>query len=169
MHFTFTIHVVEGFRIRLIARRNHTRASVMIFRGSTGRSTPFLSRYCSPLKSASIILGLGGFVLQRGPCPAGHPGIGAEAQTAAGIGAAESGPTPLATDSKSARDVSYNPEHHDRMKHVQRRHFFVRDMVEEFELEIPFVRTNDNIAAFFTKPLNARKFYAMRRIIMNER
>ena len=38
-----------------------------------------------------------------------------------GIGAREPGPTPLATDSKSARDVSYNPEHHDRMKHVHGR------------------------------------------------
>ena len=39
------------------------------------------------------------------------------------------------------------------MKHVQRRHFFVRDMVESFELEVPFVRTADNIADIFTKPL----------------
>ena len=71
-----------------------------------------------------------------------------------GVGDAEPGPTPLSTDSKSARDVSYNPEHHDRMKHVQRRHFFVRDMVESFELEVPFVRTDDNIADFFTKPMD---------------
>ena len=54
------------------------------------------------------------------------------------------------------------------MKHVQRRHFFVRDMVESFELEVPFVRTDDNIADFFTKPLSAAKFYDMRRKIMNE-
>ena len=33
------------------------------------------------------------------------------------------------------------PEHHDRMKHVQRRHFFIRDMVESHEIEVPFVRT----------------------------
>ena len=54
------------------------------------------------------------------------------------------------------------------MKHVERRHFFVRDMVEKFEISVPFVRTDDNIADFFTKPLNASTFYAMRRRIMNE-
>ena len=81
----------------------------------------------------------------------------------------EPGPTPLATDSQSARDVSYNPEHHDRMKHVQRRHFFVRDMVETFELEVPFVRTSDNLADFFTKPMkSASQFHALRKVVMNE-
>ena len=85
-----------------------------------------------------------------------------------GLDAAEPDPTSLYTDSKSARDVSYNPEHHDRMKHVQRRHFFVRDMVESMELEVPFVRTDDNIADFLTKPMHAKKFYEMRAKIMNE-
>ena len=86
----------------------------------------------------------------------------------AGLREGEPTPSRLATDSQSARDVSYNPEHHDRMKHVARRHFFVRDQVEELEIEVPFVRTADNIADFFTKPLNATKFHAMRRVIMNE-
>ena len=55
------------------------------------------------------------------------------------------------------------------MKHVQRRHFYVRDMVETFELEVPFVRTADNIADFFTKPMKtASQFNAMRKLIMNE-
>ena len=86
-----------------------------------------------------------------------------------GIGAPEPGPSPLATDSQSARDVSYNPQHHDRMKHVQRRHFFIRDMVESFELEVPFVRTADNVADMFTKPMrNANDFHKLRRVIMNE-
>ena len=86
-----------------------------------------------------------------------------------GLGAPEPGPTTLANDSQSARDISYNPEHHDRMKHVQRRHFFVRDMVEEFEIEVPFVRTADNLADFFTKPMkSASQFHALRKIIMNE-
>ena len=86
-----------------------------------------------------------------------------------GLGEPEPGPSVLATDSQSARDVSYNPEHHDRMKHVQRRHFFIRDMVESFELEVPFVRTADNIADFFTKPMkSASQFHAFRKTIMNE-
>ena len=85
-----------------------------------------------------------------------------------GLGELEAGATPLSTDSQSARDTSYNPEHHDRMKHVQRRHFFIRDMVESLEIEVPFVRTADNVADFFTKPFNANKFHTMRKIIMNE-
>ena len=86
-----------------------------------------------------------------------------------GLGVDMSAPTELYTDSKSARDVSYNPEQHARMKHVLRRHFFVRDMVEEFEISVPFVRTADNWADFFTKPMkNAKQFTRMRAEIMNE-
>ena len=87
-----------------------------------------------------------------------------------GLGVRERGPTALSTNSKSARDVSYNPEHHDRMKHVQRRHFFVRDMVESFELEVPYVNTHDNLADFFTKPMKtASRFRELRDAIMNVR
>ena len=56
------------------------------------------------------------------------------------------------------------------MKHVERRHFFVRDMVEAFELEVPFVGTADNIADLFTHPAkNATQFHDFRRTIMNMR
>ena len=84
-------------------------------------------------------------------------------------GDAADGPSELFTDSKSARDVSYNPEQHDRMKHVQRRHFYVRDMVESFELTVPHVPTENNIADFFTKPMkNWKQFSGFRRRVMNE-
>ena len=56
------------------------------------------------------------------------------------------------------------------MNHVQRRHFFVRDMVESFEIEVPFVPTNKNPADFFTKPMkNAARFREFRNLVMNIR
>ena len=77
-------------------------------------------------------------------------------------------PTSLGTDNKGAIDSSYNPTSHDRMKHVARRHYFVRDMVEDFQVVVPYVNTHDNAADFFTKPLQPAKFYKFRAILMNE-
>ena len=76
-------------------------------------------------------------------------------------------PTVLVTDNKAARDLSYNPEHHNRSKHIERRHFFVRDMVEALEIVVPLVNTNDNDADFFTKPLPPKRFKHLRRRVMN--
>ena len=38
-----------------------------------------------------------------------------------GLGHPEPDPTPLSSDSMAARDAAYNPEHHDKLKHVERR------------------------------------------------
>ena len=76
-------------------------------------------------------------------------------------------PSQLRTDNMAARDLCYNPEHHNKTKHVERRHFFVRDMVEKFELTVPFVRTANNWSDFFTKPLKPKAFREFRKVIMN--
>eukprot|EP00965_Chrysotila_dentata_P136961 4530061-Pleurochrysis_carterae.AAC.1 len=47
-------------------------------------------------------------------------------------------PTPLSMDNKSAIDLAYNPEHHQRTKHIHRRHFFVREKVESHDITVPF-------------------------------
>ena len=73
-------------------------------------------------------------------------------------------------DNKAAIDVAYNPEHHTRMKHVARRHFYVRELVEEHRLRCSFVSTVDNLADFFTKPLKAggsTGFFQVRDKVMN--
>ena len=76
-------------------------------------------------------------------------------------------PMPLATDNQAARDLAYNPEHHERTKHIARRHFYVRELVEDHVLRVPFVRSHDNLADFFTKHLAPKHFFALRKIIMN--
>jgi hypothetical protein len=39
----------------------------------------------------------------------------------------------LFVDNKSAIDLAYNPEHHQRTKHIARRHFYIRDLVEDLD------------------------------------
>ena len=67
------------------------------------------------------------------------------------LGFGDPEPTRLHVDNQSAIAVAYNPEHHSRMKHVARRHFFVRECVENMQIVVPFVATADNMADFFTK------------------
>ena len=76
-------------------------------------------------------------------------------------------PVPLSTDNTGAHALAYNPAHHERVKHVHRRHFYVRELVESFRVNVQFVRTTDNLADFFTKPLEAKPFFALRNVIMN--
>ena len=73
----------------------------------------------------------------------------------------------LGVDNTAARDLAYNPQHHERTKHIARRHFFIREMVENGQIVVPFVRSADNLADFFTKPLPASVFFPMRNRIMN--
>ena len=73
----------------------------------------------------------------------------------------------LGVDNTAARDLAYNPEHHTKTKHIDRRHFFVREAVENLQITVPYVNTLDNLADFFTKVQKPTTFRAMRDIIMN--
>ena len=83
------------------------------------------------------------------------------------LGLKHSQPVSLHSDNQGAIDLAYNPEHHQRTKHIERRHFFIREAVEDLRVRVPFVRTCDNVADFFTKPLASKQFFAMRNAIMN--
>ena len=76
-------------------------------------------------------------------------------------------PFELGTDNTGARALSYNPSFHDRVKHIERRHYFIRDMVEKHRVSVPYVNTADNMADFFTKPLKWDRFRLLRDRIMN--
>ena len=73
----------------------------------------------------------------------------------------------LQVDNQGAIQLAYNPQHHDRSKHIDRRHFFIRELVEEGELVVNYVNTVENIADFFTKCLAPARFVEMRNLIMN--
>ena len=78
-----------------------------------------------------------------------------------------SGPVTLSADNQAAIDLAYNPEHHQRTKHIARRHFFIRELVENLQMNVPFVGSADNLADFFTKSLEPKEFMRLRNKIMN--
>ena len=76
-------------------------------------------------------------------------------------------PIRLSLDNKAAIDSSYNPENHSRTKHIDRRHYFIRELVEMGKIVVPFVSSVDNLADFFTKPVKPARFFELRNKIMN--
>eukprot|EP00966_Prymnesium_polylepis_P149919 3462971-Prymnesium_polylepis.1 len=44
-------------------------------------------------------------------------------------------PVSLACDNQVAINLAYNPEHHKRVEHIELRHFFIREKVEENMIE----------------------------------
>jgi hypothetical protein len=43
---------------------------------------------------------------------------------------------------------------HGRTKHMERRHFFIRENVEEGRINVKYVPTQDQVADVMTKPLS---------------
>jgi hypothetical protein len=61
-------------------------------------------------------------------------------------------------DNLSAINISKNPIQHSRTKHIDIRHHFIRDLVEENIVTLEHVTTEEQIADIFTKPLDAKQF-----------
>jgi len=66
-------------------------------------------------------------------------------------------PSTLHIDNLSAINVSKNPEHHGRMKHLDLRFHWLRENVEAGMIIPKHVGTDDMIADCLTKPLNKIK------------
>jgi hypothetical protein len=60
---------------------------------------------------------------------------------------------PLYIDSNSALKLTRNPEFHNKSKHIDVKHHFVREKVEEGLINTQRVNTKDNLADVFTKAL----------------
>ena len=76
-------------------------------------------------------------------------------------------PSLLFCDNKGALDLVKNNVHHKRTKHIDRRHFFIRELVENHVVRVPYVSTDDNLADMFTKVLDRLPFEKFRRLVMN--
>ena len=68
----------------------------------------------------------------------------------------------LYMDNNSAIAVAKNPEHHGRLKHIQLRLYWLRDVVEEGEIAPQYVPTEGMVADLLTKALPVMKVAELR-------
>jgi hypothetical protein len=65
-------------------------------------------------------------------------------------------------DNTSVISVAKNPVFHKKMRHVERRHHFLRDHVEKGDIEMRYIDTERKVTDIFTKPLNSSRFADLR-------
>ena len=65
-------------------------------------------------------------------------------------------------DNVAALCLAANPLFHQHTKHIERKHFFIRELIENDKLRVEKVSTNDQIADIFTKPLVCSHFRLLR-------
>ena len=76
-------------------------------------------------------------------------------------------PAQMFCDNTGAISLAANPCHHRRSKHIEIKHFHVRDHLEIGTIKLDYVPTNDNIADGYTKSLPAPAFKIFKNYCQN--
>ena len=61
-------------------------------------------------------------------------------------------------DNTTAINISKNLVQHSQTKHIEIRHHFIRELVEDGTLTLEFIHTDDQKDDLFTKPLDSKRF-----------
>jgi len=69
---------------------------------------------------------------------------------------------PLLCDNTSAINLTKNQVQHSMTKHIEIRHHFIGDHINNGDCEIKFVSIESQLADIFTKPLSKDRFYSLR-------
>ena len=61
-------------------------------------------------------------------------------------------------DSKSVLHIARNPTFHSRTKHIGLQYHFVREVVEDVNVDLQKIHTKENLTDIITMPINIDKF-----------
>ena len=64
---------------------------------------------------------------------------------------------PIKCDNTSAINLSKNLIQHSITKHIDIRHHFLRDHIQNDDISLEFIDTNNQLADIFTQPLNEER------------
>ena len=67
-------------------------------------------------------------------------------------------------DNTSAINISKNHVQHSRTKHIEIRHHFIQELVEDGKLTLEFIHIDDQKADLFIKPLDSKRFEFLRQV-----
>ncbi|KAL0551788.1 hypothetical protein IC582_010877 [Cucumis melo] len=81
------------------------------------------------------------------------------------VGILQDDPTVIHVDNKSTIALAKNPVFHDRSKHIDTKFHFIRDCISRKEVQVEYVKTEDQIADIFTKPLKVNVFKNLRTLL----
>ena len=73
--------------------------------------------------------------------------------------------TQICIDNKSTIALGKNPVYHQRSKHIDIRLHSIREHVKNKDVELVYVKTKDQVADIFTKPLKFEDFIKMRNLL----
>jgi len=65
---------------------------------------------------------------------------------------------PIFCDSTSSISICHNPVQHSKTKHIDLRYHFIKDHIQDGNIEVHFVPTESQLADIFTKALNETSF-----------
>ena len=74
------------------------------------------------------------------------------------LGFTHSQPMKLFCDNQAARDIAHNPMQHDMTKHVEVDMFLIKEKLEDKIVEVPAIRTEDQLADILTKDVSSHVF-----------
>ena len=81
------------------------------------------------------------------------------------IGFTISNPIVINEDNQGAIELSRNPRHHNRTKHIDIAFHFIRERVSSKEIEVVYCPTNEMIADIMTKSLPKNTFEKLRNLL----